>query len=143
MAFEFVGFYASVASMVPTLCLFIGSCWLLKSIAKDIPLDLSFLALSECHTRSCSSRIAICQRFSTAIQCFSDVKQLSSDKFTSMTILLFFDCNLSICIFRLVNDFKGIFRFIIVAIYLYSISNICGALLSLQAQLVEYFTFFF
>lgn len=45
-------------------------------------------------------------------------------------------------VFRLVNDFKGIYKFIITAIFLWTISNNCGALLALQFQLVEYFTSF-
>lgn len=86
MIFEFAGFFATVSAVVPTLSFFIGSCWLLTSIAKDIPTDLSFLAVTH-DTHSDISLVTIYQRFFTALQCFSDVKQLSSLLQSSVYIL--------------------------------------------------------
>lgn len=88
MALQFAGFFALVSINVPILCLFIGSCWILTSIAQDIPMDLTFLTMTSGDTCSNISRVAIHQRFFAAIQCFSDVKQLSLNIFTSPFILM-------------------------------------------------------
>lgn len=106
MIFEFAGFFASVCAIIPDISLFIGSCWLLISIAKDIPTDLSFLTMTN-DTHSDINQETVYQRFFAAIQCFSDAKQLSSDIFTSSIIHLFSNCNL---LLLLSSDWSTIFK---------------------------------
>lgn len=75
------------------------------------------------------------------IQLHSITKQLSLIHFSFLLIILNF--NLLIFIFSLITDFSDIFEGFIAILFVYSLVEICGALLLIQMQLVQCFFFIY
>lgn len=65
---ELAGLFCSLLSFVPTLCVFIGSCWIFMSIVEDITDDLNLLNVGGASET---------ERFLHMVTTYLDVRQLS------------------------------------------------------------------
>lgn len=74
---ESAGSYAACAASVNFLCIFIGSSWILTSMAKDVTNDLRELNLSKSSKSSNNDQCKVQGQFSNISKRLSDVKQLS------------------------------------------------------------------
>lgn len=129
-----------ILSIVPAICLLVGLCWLIISFVEDVTNDLNALNIGQNTERS---RRIMKERFCSIIQLHMELKQLSiairmdADSFIKLTRkgkrwLTFF------VFFRFSDDFNGIFEFIILGFFLWTILSIYNTLFIFFALLVEY-----
>lgn len=71
---ESVQAFVSVSTVVPVMCLFCGSCWILTSVGNDVTKEFNELNVNEIEN---ANQTAIRQRFCSITKRFSDAKQFS------------------------------------------------------------------
>lgn len=73
LAIELLCDLCARAWFVPTVCFFIGLCWLSVAFAKDITIDLNFLNIGG---KSNRSQVKLIKRFCGIVQLYADARQL-------------------------------------------------------------------
>lgn len=129
---ECAGTYSLCLVCLQCHYLYTTSCWgltyLVKGITNDVPnLTMDSLSVAENRQKFRKLFCAIARRI-------SDVKQLSK---TAHTLCNSYN-NSNELSFRLVNEFDGLFEFIIMILFWWTLSNICSILLILDIELVEW-----
>lgn len=143
----FVAFlYASVSlyyilfSVLPTVCLTIGSYWMIVLIIKDIINDYRIFnnKLTEENNKEA---LAL---FSNVIQDMADAKQLSDSERASLfstifsTIIFNYLCFYGIMFpYRLISEFADIHELTITNMFLWAIFTMTSMSLAVQLQIVE------
>lgn len=128
---EFVADISTQLWFNPTLCLFIGLCWLTVAFVRDIASDLNFLNVGG---TSCHCRAKFIEQFCKIVELFADARQLSfiPTRSGSSAIIFYF------YFFSIIDEFNRIFAFIPTGLILFSLSSMCIPLMELQMELVEY-----
>lgn len=129
-----VAFFISLQSITPLACSFLGSCWILISLANDMETELSLLTVGSTSNRSHQKNL---ERFCSIVRFQSDAKQLSG-KFQMHITRAHVKINVIILIFRLSIEINGIVKFFVLAQFLWFVAILCIPLVILHHELVEY-----
>lgn len=129
-----VAAYFTLLSTASSLCILVGMSWFFIAFIEDIANDLFVLNPIEIPNRSYQE---LMEDFSHNIRLYSDVKKLIAKINTiwwsnqiNNYIMLFF--------FRFVNDFNMLYRYVIFAFFLWTLTTIASSLIVLQSESVEY-----
>lgn len=135
---QFINLYYIMHIMACTMCLLIGSCWMFMTFAKEIRQEWETAnKLSEVN------QVKFKQHVHEFIEFHSSVKQLR--KFRIFHFSPIFSMNViskhNYVIFRFVAIYSDIYGLIITCYFLWSLLSICGSLLMVELEIVEYLLF--
>lgn len=132
---EYIAFFFIVLIAICQTSFIPGSFWMLISLTQDVKNDLQ---LFNNFARSKNShRSEILRKFYEVISFQSDANQLSSILSKLLKVGLNNSFNL-LCIQRLAATFSEAYEFNFICFFSWSFFTICGALLMIQMEIVEY-----